>query len=79
MTTESELIALAGLSDAQRHVLVNWRTPDHYHHWSVVNLIAKGLLDYRRRWYVFGAKGVYITRLGHRVRDHLRAAAQVSA
>ena len=59
------------LTEAQARIILLWGTAAHSYHWSVANLIGKGLLTYRRRWWLIGEKGVHLTRLGLAVRAHL--------
>lgn len=73
MTTTNSLDVLAGsLSESQRRRMVNKRPL-----WTVdmiyieATLIAKGLLDYRRRYWLFGEKVVFPTPLGLALRSHL--------
>lgn len=59
------------LSVRQRQVILCHPLPDFP--WVTTYLILMGLLDYRRRWFLFGRKGVFLTRLGREVRRHLKA------
>lgn len=40
-------------------------------------LIYRGLLDYRKRWWIAGPRELTITRKGRRLREHLRTSTPI--
>ena len=64
---------ISGLTRLQRDSLIDVRPIfDHDMPHVTVNLITKGLVDFKRRWGFFGARHLSITPLGLAVRARLQ-------
>lgn len=66
----------AALSPNQRQALIDHPDGNHTLMLGFARsiLIYRGILDYRRRWWIAGPRELVLTVKGRRLREHLRAA-----